>query len=167
MAERGRRGRANLFGAGLLSLAGVVVLFGATIWQRNNAQVAAIESRLQKEFVAPLQVAITQSRNVLPLEFPARNAADRAQGHQYHYPTSEDVWALRRATEPVIVGYAGRLTLFIRPDGYFVVEFHKGRLRIEWLCESDFFKRITAQQQWIKNKRATLDAGRHRTPELP
>lgn len=166
-AKHGRRARANLFGAGLLSLAGLVVIFGVTIWQRNDTQKVAVEYRLRKEFVTPLQDAITQARDVLPLEFPGGNANDRAQGRKYHFPAPDDVWALRRANHPVIVGYAGRLALFIRRDGYFTVEFHEGHLRVEWLSESDFLKRIAEQQEWVKDRRAQLDARLHRTPELP
>ena len=166
-AKLGRRGRANLFAAGLVGLAGLVVLFGVTIWHRNDAQVKFVELRLQREFVEPLKDAITESGNILPLEFPSRHAAHRVHARRYHYPAPEEVWALRRASEPVVVGYAGRLALFIRRDVYVVVEFHEGGLCAQRVSESDFFRRIADQQQWVKDERATLDTRRHRLPELP
>jgi hypothetical protein len=139
-----------------------------TMWQRSREAIARMEVDLTRDFVVPLKAEILRLDGHLPLEFPGNRVKDPRRAAGYRYPAADSVVALRRRQDEMILGHSPRVTSLIRSNGYFVVVFDRAaflgcrgegqeasvcldrHLRVEWMEEPAFCKRIEAQHQWLE-----------------
>jgi hypothetical protein len=145
------------------SLAMLIALCAVVVWQRDTGRVQELERRMRAGFAQPLQAEVNRLGR-LPLTFPQTLGRRNASRWARMYLNSEDVRLLRKADGPVLVGSSPLVHLFLRSDGYLVVVYDKGRVRLEWLNTSEYERWVRRQYEWLQERR---EAAREQAPVLP
>lgn len=153
-ASRARARRRWAIRTALALLLGGISLCVLLAWQRDEANVTKLLTRLQTQ-VAALQ-ARTDQLGLLPYTVP------ELAGYVYAREVREFA---QNTTGPVIIAFNSQpVRLFLQRDGRAVVVIEAGKLRAEWMTENQF------QTRWFKQGQevAEFDRQRHaRPPELP
>lgn len=123
---RGRLGRRLVaFGVAGIGLCALVV------WQRDARQIEAARAEMDSA-VIPL-VQHLRERGELPVEYPVvTGTISPVETGALRYADADIVRWAPSADRPVVIGHGRVQGLIARPNGYAVIIYDRGSLRVEW-----------------------------------
>jgi len=145
-SDRSEIARRRLRRGVLLLFAAAVVLCAVVVWQRDARQIEDTRQLIDRR-MGPVARYLAE-HGTLPYDFP-KNADQDLQGKTTGFTYLEpDVirWAMT-AGQPVVIGYGHVRGLIARPDGHAVMVYDHGKLRAEWLTQSQLQDRLAKQRQ--------------------